>query len=107
MTLQETKRYFKSLLERPQSTVLIPGEIANLIVTLVEEKNNYIQILKNKKTTQELIFNSIEEGMIGIDEKGIVNLFNKSADKMTEIAVENAIGKHVHDVISSSELSNT
>ena len=34
---------------------------------------------------QELIFNSIEEGMIGIDDQGIVNLFNKSAEKMTHI----------------------
>lgn len=53
---------------------------------------------------QELIFNSIEEGMIGIDDQGIVNLFNKSAEKMTHISVGNAIGKHVHEVISLSEL---
>lgn len=53
---------------------------------------------------QELIFNSIEEGMIGIDDQGIVNLFNKSAEKMTHISVDNAIGKHVHEVISLSEL---
>ena len=53
---------------------------------------------------QELIFNSIEEGMIGIDEQGIVNFFNKSAAKMTKVPVEEAIGKHVYEVISQSEL---
>ena len=100
-----SKEVFKELLaNRPPTAVLIPGEIANLIVTLIEEKNTFIQILDNKKTIQELIFNSIEEGMIGIDEKGIINFFNNSAAKMTNVAKEEAIGKHVYDVISQSEL---
>ncbi|MEK3981267.1 sigma 54-interacting transcriptional regulator [Psychrobacillus sp. FSL K6-2836] len=96
---------FQELLaNRPATAVLIPGEIANLIVSLLEEKNKYINIIDHKTMMQELIFNSIEEGMIGIDDQGIVNLFNKSAEKMTRISVENAIGKHVHEVISLSEL---
>ncbi|TQR19592.1 sigma 54-interacting transcriptional regulator [Psychrobacillus vulpis] len=99
------KEVFEELLSnRPATAVLIPGEIANLIVTLLNEKNRYIQILNNKKMIQELIFNSIEEGMVGINDKGIVNFFNKSASKMTEVAVEDAIGKHVYEVISQSEL---
>ncbi|WP_391115974.1 sigma 54-interacting transcriptional regulator [Psychrobacillus sp. L3] len=102
------KEVFLELLsERPVNTVLIPGEIANLIVTLLEEKNKFIQRLDNKKMNQELIFNSIEEGMIGIDEKGIVNFFNKSASNMTKVSIEDAIGKHVFDVISHSELPRT
>ncbi|MER2079488.1 sigma 54-interacting transcriptional regulator [Psychrobacillus psychrotolerans] len=99
------KEVFHELLaNRPATAVLIPGEIANLIVSLLEEKNKYINIIDQKKMMQELIFNSIEEGMIGIDDQGIVNLFNKSAEKMTHISVDNAIGKHVHEVISLSEL---
>lgn len=96
--------FHELLANRPATAVLIPGEIANLIVSLLEEKNKYINIIDHKKMMQELIFNSIEEGMIGIDDQGIVNLFNKSAEKMTHIAVDNAIGKHVHEVISLSEL---
>ena len=96
---------FEELLaNRPSTAVLIPGAIANLIVSLFEEKNNYIQIIDNKKMMQELIFNSIEEGMIGINEQGIVNFLNKSAAKMTKVPAEEAIGKHVYDVISQSEL---
>lgn len=99
------KEVFHELLaNRPATAVLIPGEIANLIVSLLEEKNKYIHIIDHKTIMQELIFNSVEEGMIGIDDQGIVNLFNKSAEKMTQISVENAIGKHVHEVISLSEL---
>ncbi len=92
------------LLNRPSTAVLIPGEIANLIVTLLEEKNNYIQIIDQKKMLQDLIFNSVEEGMIGIDDQGIVNFFNKSAERMTQISAEEAIGKPVKKVISLSEL---
>jgi len=99
------KKVFQELLaNRPATAVLIPGGIANLIVTLIEEKNDYIQIIDHKTMMQELIFNSIEEGMIGIDDQGIVNFFNKSAEKMTKMPVEEAIGKHVHEVISLSEL---
>ncbi|QUG42063.1 sigma 54-interacting transcriptional regulator [Psychrobacillus sp. INOP01] len=96
--------FHELLANRPATAVLIPGEIANLIVSLLEEKNKYIHIIDHKTIMQELIFNSVEEGMIGIDDQGIVNLFNKSAEKMTQISVENAMGKHVHEVISLSEL---
>jgi PAS domain S-box-containing protein len=96
--------FHELLANRPATAVLIPGEIANLIVSLLEEKNKYINIIDHKTMMQELIFSSVEEGMIGIDDQGIVNLFNKSAERMTQISVENAIGKHVHEVISLSEL---
>ncbi len=96
--------FYELLQNRPATAVLIPGEIANLIVTLLEEKNSYIQIINQRKALQDLIFNSIEEGMIGINSQGIVNFFNKSAERMTLIPVEEAMGKHVVDVISLSEL---
>ncbi|MFJ7826740.1 sigma 54-interacting transcriptional regulator [Psychrobacillus sp. NPDC096623] len=100
------KEVFHELLaNRPATVVLIPGEIANLIVSLLEEKNKYIHIIDHKTMMQELIFDSIEEGMIGIDDQGIVNLFNNSAEKMTQIARQDAIGKHVHEVIATSELT--
>ncbi|WP_313894360.1 sigma 54-interacting transcriptional regulator [Psychrobacillus sp.] len=95
------------LANRPETAVLIPGAIANLIVSLLEEKNKYIQIMDSKKKMQELIFNSIEEGMISVNPLGIVNFFNKSASRMTNVRVEDAIGKHVNTVISHSELPRT
>ncbi len=99
------KEVFQELLHhRPATAVLIPGEIANLIVTLLEEKNSYIKILDQKKMLQELIFNSVEEGMLGIDDQAIVNFFNKSAERMTGIPAEEAIGKPIKEVIALSEL---
>ena len=43
---------------------------------------------------QRMIFDSIDEGMVGIDEQGIVDFFNKSAVEMIGFPIEEAIGKN-------------
>ena len=42
---------------------------------------------------QRMIFDSIEEGMIGIDEEGTVDFFNKSASRMIGFPIEEAVGQ--------------
>ncbi|WP_026045640.1 sigma-54 interaction domain-containing protein [Paenisporosarcina sp. TG-14] len=97
---------FEELLrDRQAHTVLIPGSVANMLIRLLREKDQFIQNIGKESHKQELIFNSIEEGMVGIDAKGIVNFFNKSAERMTEISMGDAIGKPIYEVIPSSELS--
>jgi PAS domain S-box-containing protein len=96
---------FKALLQaRPSHTVLIPGSVANMLVSLLGDKDQFIQMIREESLKQKLIFNSIEEGMIGIDAHGVINFFNKSAERMTEVSVEVAMGKNVYEVIPSSEL---
>ncbi|WP_243840742.1 sigma-54 interaction domain-containing protein [Paenisporosarcina antarctica] len=96
---------FEELLkERQAHTVLIPGSVANMLIRLLREKDQFIRNIGKESHKQELIFNSIEEGMVGIDAKGIVNFFNKSAERMTEILIGDAIGKPIYEVIPSSEL---
>lgn len=96
---------FEELLrERPSRTVLIPGAVANMLIRLLREKDQFIQMIREESHKQQLIFNSVEEGMIGINANGIVNFFNKSAERMTDIPIDQAMGKSIHEVISSSEL---
>jgi PAS domain S-box-containing protein len=96
---------FEELLrERPKRTVLIPGAVASMLIGLLREKDQFIQMIREESHKQQLIFNSIEEGMISIDANGNVNFFNKSAERMTDIPVTQAIGKHIYEVIPSSEL---
>ena len=52
----------------------------------------------------ELIINSTHDAMIAVDEFGIITLFNRAAEKLTKINSENALGKHVDDVIESTRL---
>lgn len=88
----------------PASTVIIPGSIANFIVKLIDEKEHFINKLSVESHKQNIIFNSIEEGMIGIDRESHIIFMNRSASRMLEKSARDAIGKHIHELISSSEL---
>lgn len=88
----------------PGSTVIIPGSIANFIVKLINEKEHFIKKLSGESHKQNIIFNSIEEGMIGIDQTSHIIFMNRSASRMLEKDSREVIGKHIHELISTSEL---
>ncbi|MCM3611224.1 sigma-54-dependent Fis family transcriptional regulator [Planococcus sp. MERTA32b] len=88
----------------PASTVIIPGSIANFIVKLINEKEHFIKKLSGESHKQNIIFNSIEEGMIGIDQSSHIIFMNRSASRMLEKDSSEVIGKHIHELISTSEL---
>ncbi|WP_186670541.1 sigma 54-interacting transcriptional regulator [Sporosarcina sp. BP05] len=99
------KSVFSALLKaRPAHTVLIPGSVANLLVRLLEENDTYIKRIHTEMYKQRMIFDSIEEGMVGIDEEGTVDFFNKSASKMIGFPIEEAVGRMITDVIPTTEL---
>ncbi|MCA1054764.1 sigma 54-interacting transcriptional regulator [Rossellomorea aquimaris] len=92
---------------RGKNTVLIPGSVAFLISKLLEEKEDLIHQLTSESFKRDLIFNSTDDGMVGIDSKGIVMLFNKSAERMIGADGEYVMGKHINDVIPESKLTTT
>lgn len=95
---RQLEQYFQS------DTVIIPGIIANFIVKLINEKEHFIKKLGGESHKQNIIFNSIEEGMIGIDHQSHIIFMNRSASRMLEHDSKEAIGKHIHELISTSEL---
>lgn len=96
---------FQELLDgKPNHVVLIPGSVANMLVRLLNEKDYLLQLTREDSHKQKLIFNSIEEGMVGVDSKGIINFFNKSAERMTDVDVDHALGRPIYEVIPSSAL---
>ena len=98
-------KVFADLLEaRPAHTVLIPGSVANLLVRLLQENNTYIKRIRGEMHKQRLVFDSIEEGMIGINELGNVDFFNRSAAKMIGVPIEEAVGKPIFEVIPTTKL---
>ncbi|CAM3124918.1 sigma 54-interacting transcriptional regulator [Filibacter tadaridae] len=92
------------LAARPNHTLLIPGSVANLLVKLLKENDTYIKRIRVEMHKQRMIFDSVEEGMIGINHEGNVNFFNKSASRMTGVPITEAIGKPITEVIPSTEL---
>ncbi|QOR65409.1 sigma 54-interacting transcriptional regulator [Cytobacillus suaedae] len=90
--------------KRSKRTVIIPGSVAHITARLMEEKEALITNFKEETYKHDLIFNSTHDGMIVIDEKGFIILFNRSAERMTELNKVDALGKHIYDVISASKL---
>jgi PAS domain S-box-containing protein len=89
---------------RGKNTVLIPGSVAFLLATLLEEKEELIKTLRKVTYEHDLIFNSTGDGMVVINTEGIVTLFNKSAEKIIGISRNQAEGKHILEIIPSSKL---
>jgi PAS domain S-box-containing protein len=96
---------FKELRDaRSKNTVLIPGSVAFLISTLMGEKEDLINTLRNETYKHDLIFNSTDDGMIVINVQGEVIFFNRSAEKIVGYNSKDVIGRQIKDVISNSEL---
>lgn len=89
---------------KDKRTVLIPGSVAFLLARLLEEKEELIVKHQNASYQQELIFNATNDGMLVIDSKGFVILFNRRAEEMTGVKRDKAIGKYVVEVIPESRL---
>lgn len=100
----QTEVYQALLKAKQDHVVLIPGSVANMLVRLLTEKDTLLQLTKEHAHQQQLIFNSIDEGMVGVDKNSIINFFNKSAARMTDVTAEDAVGKHIYEVIPTSAL---
>ena len=70
-----------------------------------EEKTTY-ELLKNTSIAYEKIFNSIGSGLIVTDENGAIMIFNKAAESITGINMEQAIGKKIQEVMSDIKIAD-
>jgi PAS domain S-box-containing protein len=89
---------------RGKNTVVIPGSVAFLVAKLLKEKEHLIDEMQNENFKRDLILNSTDDGMVGIDNRETIILFNRSAEKMIGIPAEEALGKHIYEVIPKSGL---
>jgi PAS domain S-box-containing protein len=92
--------------DKNKNTILIPGSVAYLISKLMEEKEELVWKHQNESYQHDLIFNSINDGMVVIDQNGKIILFNRRAEEMMDVKKENAVGKNVTEVIFDSRLPN-
>ncbi|OZM57609.1 sigma-54-dependent Fis family transcriptional regulator [Lottiidibacillus patelloidae] len=96
---------FQVLLQnRSKKTVLIPGSVASIIFSLIEEKEELIQRFKKQSYKQDLILNSTHDAMIAIDKDLNITLFNKVAEKLTGLRSEDVLGKNINLYMPSSQL---
>ncbi|MBS2770107.1 sigma 54-interacting transcriptional regulator [Anoxybacillus rupiensis] len=90
--------------KRKKNTLVIPGEVAYVIAELVEEKEALISTLKSETARLDLILNSTHDGMIVVDEFAYITHMNDSAAAMIKVDKQQVIGKHVLEVIPTSQL---
>jgi len=70
-----------------------------------EEKDTY-ELLRNTSIAYEKIFNSIGSRLVVTDENGVITIFNKLAEGITGISMDEAIGKKIQEVIPEIKIEN-
>ncbi|WP_028783152.1 sigma-54-dependent Fis family transcriptional regulator [Thalassobacillus devorans] len=99
------EKTFESILSaRRGKTVVIPGSVAYITSELLEEKETLLNELKTQTVNQELILNSIHDGMIVIDEQEKVTFMNRSAAKILGMDKKEALNRNVNQIITSTRL---
>ncbi|PGZ96425.1 sigma-54-dependent Fis family transcriptional regulator [Bacillus pseudomycoides] len=96
--------YEKVLVKKKEDVLLVPGNVANIVVKLAYEKEMLIGQLKEQTQQRDLILNSTHDGMIVVNKDGNVLLFNKSAERMIGYKSEDVVNKYILEVIPTSKL---
>ncbi|KOS66265.1 transcriptional regulator [Lysinibacillus contaminans] len=72
-------------------------------------RNLSLSIQNERQLTQKLdsILNAVHEGIIGLDEKGIITLINEDAYKILQLPSINFIGKHYREILPDFQINET
>lgn len=87
-----------------RETVLIPSSVAHMLIKLFKDKEKLISKIQKETYKYNLIFNSVDDGMIVINNNEKVVLLNNSAEKLMGIRKNEALGKHISQVVPMSML---
>ncbi|WP_213950509.1 sigma 54-interacting transcriptional regulator [Tepidanaerobacter syntrophicus] len=87
----------------PDSTALVDGRTANIMLTLIKDRE---ELLKIKETKEQLaiILNSAQEGIQLVDKNGIIQYVNEGYTRITGIPANERIGCNVFDVSQDGAL---
>jgi PAS domain S-box-containing protein len=96
---------FKSIVQsRSSQTIVVPGSVAYMVSTLMEEREELIRRLRNETYKHDLIFNSSGDAMIVVDAQGLITLFNRNAEKVTGLSSAQVTGRPILEAIPASRL---
>lgn len=91
---------------KAKKTVVIPGTMARIMMSLIDEKESLISRLQYHKQELEIILNSTHDGMIAVNKEGMVTLFNRAAERIMGISAEETLGNSAHKWIPNSRLDS-
>lgn len=96
--LKELHRFCK------KETVVIPIAVANIIYELLEEKEALLDHLKIQLSKRESILDNIHDGMIVINDRGIIQFVNKRAEEIVGYSKSQFEQRDIRDVITKTRL---
>lgn len=89
---------------KPEDTVIIPGNVASVMMQLIDEKMRLVGVLHGKQREIDTVLNSTYDAMIAVDKRGMISLYNRAAERILGIKIEDAMGKKAEEVIPNSRL---
>lgn len=88
----------------PPKVTLVPGAVANLMMTLLLEKEELIHQLTVSRQELNVILNSTHDAMIAVNGGGVITLYNAAAERLSGVSAHEMIGRLASDVIPNSRL---
>lgn len=86
------------------NTLVVSGEVANLIMQLIAEKEKWFDAWRQRKLELDAILNSTHDGMIAVNRGGNITLFNRAAEQLTGYSAEEVMGTEIRNAIPNTGL---
>lgn len=89
-----------------QGTLVISGAVANLMLQLIEEKETWFEAWRSRQRELDAILNSTHDGMIAVNERGQITLFNRAAERLMNMKAADVMGRPVAEAIPNTRLDH-
>ena len=89
--------------------VVIKSGKDSFVSALEEARKIIIEIRKEKEAGERVkaIIENSHEGIICVDKEGIINIFNRSAEKLLNLYDKDVLGKNIENMLPEIELEDT
>ncbi|MFC4078196.1 sigma 54-interacting transcriptional regulator [Salinithrix halophila] len=85
-------------------TLVVSGEVANLMMHLIEEKEQWFEAWRLRQLELDAIVNSTHDGMIAVNASGEITLYNRAAERLTGVKHKRVLGHKITQTIPNTGL---
>lgn len=86
------------------NTILIPGTVVKMMMYLIDQKEGLIRELEYKSKELNTFLDSTHDAIIAVNAEGMITLFNRSAERITELKCAEVLGTNAKDTIPNTRL---
>lgn len=100
--LQEVQSQIRQV--KQPHTSLMDSEVANMVMTVIEEKEHLVEI-KRLKSELDAVFDSVQEAIEVADPEGKITYVNPAFTRVTGIPARERVGRNIFDVSPNGALA--